>query len=106
MLNEKALLLEPREEYDACIVGVCEKSGRAIYSVDKIIDVLVHNSMLDLAESPPAESVMMDDLVLEAEEFYYYNIAGAHMGELEPIYLRDRVFIQHDLERSNDSSDT
>lgn len=94
MLNEKALLLEPREQYDSCIIGVCEKSGRAIYSVDKIIDVLVHNSMLALAETPPAESVMMDDIVLEAEEFYYHSIIGFYTGELEPIYLRDRAFIE------------
>ena len=96
MLNEKALLLEPREHYDSCIIGVCEKTGRVIYSVDKIIDILIQNSMLDLAKFK-SDEFMMDDIVLEAEEFYYYNIVGAHMGEFEPIYLRDKVFIQDDL---------
>lgn len=95
MLNKKALLLEPREQFDDCIIGACEKTGRAIYSVDKIIDVLVHNALLDLAESPPAESVEMDDIVLEAYEHYYYNMIRFYVGELEPIYLRDRALIHN-----------
>ena len=108
MINENALFLEPREEYDQCIIGVDEKSGRIIYSVEKILDAIVHNSMLYFAEHPEEnrETIDHDDLYLEASEHYYYNIVGSHVGEHEPIYLRDSVFIDTDLFIDIDSSDT
>ncbi len=100
MINENALFLEPREEYDQCIIGVDEKSGRIIYSVSKILDVIVHNSMLYYAEHPGEKGATIDhdDLYLEASEHYYYNIIGSDLGEHEPIYLRELIDI--------DSSDT
>ena len=93
MINENALFLEPREEYDQCIIGVDEKSGRIIYSVEKILDAIVHNSMLYFAEHPEEnrETIDHDDLYLEASE-HYYEIIESDLGEHEPIYLRYFIF--------------
>jgi len=108
MINENALFLEPRKDYDQCIIGVDEKSGRIIYSVSKILDVIVHDSMLYFAKHPEEnrETIDHDDLYDNAMDYYSRNIIGSHMGEHEPIYLRDPHFIDTDLFIEIDSSDT
>ena len=100
MINENALFLEPRKQYDQCIIGVDEKSGRIIYSVEKILDAIVHGLMLYYAEHPEEKgaSVDHDDLYERAIDDYHYNIIGSDLGEHEPIYLRELIDI--------DSSDT
>jgi hypothetical protein len=108
MINEKALFLEPRKDYDQCIIGVDEKSGRIIYSVSKILDVIVHDSMLYFAKHPEEnrETIDHDDLYDNAMDYYSHNIIGSDMGEHEPIYLIDTHFIDTDLFIEIDSSDT
>ena len=56
--------------YDECIIGVDSKQ-RIVYDQDKIID--------NLAE---------DMNRTEAEEFFYFNIEGADMGEYTPVYMK------------------
>lgn len=62
--------------FDSCIIGKDSKD-RAVYDADAMIDVLM----------------MRDDMTREeAEEFFWYNIDGSHMGDETPIY----VFLNYD----------
>lgn len=58
MANPDALVLEPREHYDAALIGV-DTHGRLVYSRDKVIKSMVKIDGMD-----------QDD----AEEFYEYNM--------------------------------
>ncbi len=69
-LSSQALLLEPRKDYDKCMVAT--KDGRAVYSRRKVIKVLMKRDGMDA-----------DD----ATEFFEYNIEGAYMGEWTPIFV-------------------
>lgn len=52
----------------------CEDSYRAIYSVSKIIKVLMERDEMDYET---------------AREFFDFNIAGAYMGKQTPIFCED-----------------
>lgn len=58
--------------HDNAVIGVDLKSMRLIYSVSKIIKNLEN----DMGEE-------------DAVEFYEYNIACAHLGDLTPILCED-----------------
>lgn len=58
---------------DGAVIGFDEKSERLIYSVTKIIEILMSDGMSDE----------------DALDYYYYNIAGAYVGEKTPIYCFD-----------------
>ena len=63
--------------YDDAIIGSCAVTGRVIYSVEKMIDVFIKNSNL-----------RDDDDILEmAIEYINFNIIGAYVGEMTPIYM-------------------
>ena len=62
--------------FDSCIIGK-DSRDRAVYDADAMIDVLVSR----------------DDMTREeAEEFFWYNIDGSHLGDETPIY----VFLNYD----------
>lgn len=58
--------------FDTAIIGLEESSGRLIYSVSRIIAIL----MEDMEET-------------DAWEHYYYNIEGGYVGEFTPIWCYD-----------------
>jgi hypothetical protein len=59
---------------DDALLGMTDDSPhRAVYSVRKILDMLI---VRDGMSEP------------EAVEFYEFNIAGAYLGEHTPIYVR------------------
>lgn len=60
------------KKYERAIIGQDDASLRVVYSADKIIEILSE-------EMTPEE----------AEEFYEYNILGAYMGEMTPIYVSE-----------------
>ena len=74
-LSDNSILLEPREDFDSCIIGVCGDGG-AIYDSEKIIDVLI--------EEYRAGSVFDDEteegLFEIALDHYCYNIIGSFFG--------------------------
>jgi hypothetical protein len=84
MENKKDLLLEHFEEdefttadgFDDAILGCCEFSQRVIYSSKKCIQILVEQGMTEE----------------EATEYFYYNVAGAYVGEQTPIWCHDFMF--------------
>lgn len=94
-MNKKEILLDsyPDEEimtadgFDDAIIGRCEVSGRVIYSVSKCIDILIQG---DMSEE-------------DAIEYFYYNVSGAYVGELTPIWCLDSMFI--DYEKSEDEKE-
>ena len=60
------------KKYEQAIIGQDDASLRIVYSADKIIE--------SLSEEMTPE---------EAEEFYEYNILGAYMGDMTPIYVSE-----------------
>jgi len=58
---------------DAAVIGLEEGSGRLIYSVKEIIRILLDEGMSEE----------------DALDHYYYNIEGAYVGDLTPIYCFD-----------------
>jgi hypothetical protein len=58
---------------DSAVIGFDEQSERLIYSVSKIMEILMSDGMTDE----------------DALDHYYYNIAGAYVGEKTPIYCFD-----------------
>jgi len=60
------------KRYERAIIGQDDASLRIVYSANKIIEIL--------SEEMTAE---------EAEEFYEYNILGAYMGDMTPIYVSE-----------------
>jgi hypothetical protein len=70
----EACLLEPRDEYDACVIGLGYRfsSGPlAVYSIPKILEVM--------------EGWGMDEE--EAMTNFEYNTIGAWMGDGTPIFI-------------------
>jgi hypothetical protein len=59
---------------DGAIIGYDDQTGRLIYSMSKIIDILV------------IEDEMTEE---DALEHYYYNIHGGYVGEKTPIWCCD-----------------
>jgi hypothetical protein len=57
--------------FDEALLGLDQK-GRAVYSVSKCIDILSENMELQ-----------------EAVEYFYFNTAGAYVGEMTPIWVED-----------------
>lgn len=58
---------------DSAVIGFDERSERLIYSVSKIMEILMSEGMTDE----------------DALDHYYYNIEGAYVGEKTPIYCFD-----------------
>lgn len=65
--------------YDDCIAGMLEKFGTdpiVIYDKKKVLN-----------------KMMMDGMTREeAEEFYEYNMIGAYVGELTPVFLETEEY--------------
>ena len=61
--------------FDRAVIGITFGSeAKTVYSVRKIIDVLVNE-----------EDMSVEDAI----EHFEYNIAGSYMGEKTPIYVYD-----------------
>ena len=73
--SEDMVILEPRDRFDSCIIGVVERFGipeRVIcYDRAKVIQLNIQDGMTEE----------------EAEEFYEYNTIGAWMGEGTPVFI-------------------
>ena len=74
LADNGACLLEPRDEYDACVVGIgyrCDMGPLAVYSISKVLAVM--------------QGWGMDEE--EAQEFFEYNTIGAWMGDGTPLFI-------------------
>lgn len=82
-MDDGAVFLEPRAEFDAFIVGVSSR-GCVVYDQDQII--------LHLADRFSSDDVSKDDALEQAEEWFHFNIECAYLGEYTPIYVsRDYI---------------
>ena len=61
--------------FDDCIIGQCSRTGRLIYSVNKVLEVLTIEMSYE-----------------HAIEYFYFNIEGAWMGDGTPIWCDDRNY--------------
>lgn len=68
------LLLEPREDFDKCIVGVNHNNTRAIYNVDKVIE-----TFMDLNEC---------SFEIAREDFEYNILRSLPYYEDSPIFIK------------------
>ena len=72
---EDALVMEPRESYDDCIVGALERFGMEpiiLYDKQKLIEKLIEEGC---------------ETYEEALEYYSYNQLGAWVGPKTPGFL-------------------
>lgn len=83
--GHELLFMEPRADYDECIVGIGERFTHVfvVYSRKCVLDRL-HGAIDGIAELP--EAFMTED---DAEEFYSFNILGAWVGDGTPAFLID-----------------
>ena len=58
--------------FDEAIMGIDSKSGRVIYSVEKMINLLRERDDMDYED---------------AREYLDFNTIGAYVGEMTPIYM-------------------
>ena len=81
MENPDAQLLEPRDRYDAFIVGIGHRfddGPLAMYSVERILEALEADGMTRE----------------EAVEGYHFNILGAWVGEGTPIFVQELLPVE------------
>lgn len=60
---------------DQAIIGICDQSGRVIYSIKKIMKILVKQGLTSE----------------EAREHLEFNITGAWVGDQTPIFCDDEM---------------
>lgn len=72
MISEDYPELLTLDGFDEAILGVVERCDLLVvcYDRNKILEILMRDMNLD-----------------EAMEYYEFNILGAYMGELTPVYL-------------------
>ena len=76
--GEEALLMEPRSEYDECIIGIGARfhdGPLAIYSWERILAVLMKDGMDEE----------------EAQEWFNFNVIGGWNGPGTPIYVNESM---------------
>ena len=74
---DEFLRLEPREDYDPCIVGVGRRFNDTVlvYSIKAILAMHVRQGMT----------------YEEADEYFEYNTIGGWYGEQTPMFLNDLI---------------
>ena len=71
-LDPEAMLMEPREYYDPCIIGMTYDGSKVIYDT------------LSVLKSLMKDQGMTDE---EALDWFEYNMLGSYMGEGTPIFM-------------------
>ena len=58
--------------FDDAVIGTCYNTGRIVYAIERMLVILMDR----------------DDMSMEeAIEFFDFNIAGAYVGEMTPMYV-------------------
>jgi len=71
-LDPEAMLMEPREHYDKCIIGATYDGSKVIYDTHLVLQSLME------------DQGMTDE---EALDWFEYNMLGSYMGEGTPIFI-------------------
>lgn len=72
-VDDEALTLEPRDQFDKCIVGVTYNGDKVVYSAELVIQALMEDS--EMTEE-------------EALDYFEYYVIGSYMGDGAPIFIR------------------
>lgn len=90
--NPDALLLEPREMYDPCVVGMTDEARDhwprepgfmvAVYDANKCIEAIANEIVHE--NSPALEG---EDIWCMAVEHFEFNTSGAWMGQHTPTFV-------------------
>ena len=68
--------MKTADGFDSCLIGK-DSNHRAVYDADAMIEVLMMRDDMDRAD---------------AEDYFWFNISGAYVGDDTPIY----VFLNYD----------
>ena len=68
--------------YDKAIIGICCITNRLVYSIDKMVDVYLVNYYDDNGDYD-------DEPTFVAIDYILFNIVGAYVGEMTPIFIYD-----------------
>jgi len=71
-LSPEALLMDPREQYDKCIVGTTYYGDKVIYDTALVLQTLMEFEG------------MTDE---EALDWFEYNMVGSYLGDGTPIFM-------------------
>ena len=71
--DEKTLYCDGLNE---ALIGIDVNTSRAVYSVERIIDILVDRDEMEVSD---------------AWEYFDFNIAGAYAGAMTPIYMSEHA---------------
>ena len=58
--------------FDDAVIGTCYNTGRIVYSIERMLAILMERDGMSMEE---------------AIEFFDFNIAGAYVGEMTPMYV-------------------
>ena len=58
--------------FDGAVIGTCYNTGRIVYSIERMLAILIERDGMSMEE---------------AIEFFDFNIAGAYVGEMTPMYV-------------------
>lgn len=65
--------------YDDAIIGICAITNRFVYSIDRMVDVFIANVDVDDDDEPEGFAI----------DYILFNIVGAYVGEMTPIFVYD-----------------
>ena len=90
-INPDALMCDG---FDEAILGMAERInfGPVVaYDKEKMIEILMRD--MDVSHDELEEGQTIEDKKYElAREYFYFNIAGAYMGEYTPIFISKNEF--------------
>lgn len=83
--DDEILLLEPRSQFDPCLVGLVERfhSRFALYSRKAVISAIAEEEVLENDDESE------EDVATNALEHYEFNIIGGWVGGGTPGFLID-----------------
>ena len=58
--------------FDDAVIGTCYNTGRIVYSIERMLIILMER-----------DEMSMED----AMDYFSFNIGGAYMGEMTPMYV-------------------
>jgi len=58
--------------FDDSVIGTCYNTGRIVYSIERMLVILMDR-----------DEMSMED----AMDYFSYNVAGAYVGEMTPMYV-------------------
>ena len=58
--------------FNDAVIGTCYNTGRIVYSIERMLVILMEQSDMSMEE---------------AIEYFSFNIGGAYVGEMTPMYV-------------------